>query len=109
MDFAGAAEDEYKDLDEQGFITLILLTIGVADDPAGTFASTFQLSMPVLDDHEWQGSGMLDTQNITPYYILLGRDMTVRDRGEGPLPIESLDAALADPWPDVDRPESYCD
>ncbi len=109
MDFAGAAEDEYKDLSEQGFITLVLITLGVPDDPAGTFADVFELSMPVLDDTSIEASGMLDSGGITPYYILLGRDMTVVDRDDGPLDMDSLNDALDAPWPDVDRPESSCD
>jgi hypothetical protein len=88
----------------------MLLVTGPPEDPVETFVEIFDLTLPVLNDLTWElAAASVGQSGQTPYYLLLGRDMTVLHRGAGPPSPELLDDALDQPWPVVDLPTSPCE
>lgn len=68
------------------------------------YVDYYGLTMPVLNDETMAASQALGVGYDIPYYVLVGRDMTIRSTGGSPAPANILQEALDEAWPDVDRP-----
>ena len=106
---ATGAEDEYQAYIDQGYMHIVVLGTGPANDASWEVARARGLTMPVLDDLAHEVGPDFGNNNVWPWRILIGRDMTVRWMGLEFPPSEVLEAALAEPWPDVERPKNPCD
>ncbi len=60
----------------------------------------------MLNDETLDASYGIGANGMLPWYTLIGRDMTIRYSGGSPPTTGTLDEALLEEWPDVDRPEN---
>ncbi len=103
------AEQQYQQYKDQGFVTIILMvdaSVGGSPDPVEGYASYYGLTMPVLNDPETTASKTMGMGWDIPYYALVGRDMTHIYGGGSPAQDSAIEEALAEEWPEVNRPEN---
>lgn len=84
-------------------MTIVLLVDGY-QGAVNSYVDYYGLTMPVLNDETMTASQNLGVGYDIPYYVLVGRDMTIRSTGGSPAPANILQEALDEPWPEVDRP-----
>ncbi len=94
------AEDEYQGLKDDGFVTIAVLIDGYQGAVNG-YVDYYGLTFPALNDEKYEASVAIGAGGATvPYYVLVGRDMTVRYSGGSPAPASAVSEALAEPWPE---------
>jgi len=84
-------------------VTIVLLVDGT-QVPVNSYVDYYGLTMPVLNDGTMEVSQALGAGYDIPYYVLVGRDMTIRSTGGSPAPATILHEAIDESRPDVDRP-----
>jgi len=111
-EFATAAEPQYQQYRDQGFVTIVLMldaTLGGSPEPVVPFVDYYGLSMPVLNDADSLASLTIGLMAGIPHYALLGRDLTFRFVGGSTPPEDVLSAALDEPPPQFDWPQPECE
>ena len=88
---------------DDGFVTIVLLIDGY-QEAGKNYVDYYGLTMPVLNDETMAASQALGAGYDIPYYILVGRDMTILSTGGSPAPANILHDAIDESRPDVDRP-----
>ncbi len=101
--YAGTAEDEYQQYRDDGYLIVGLMIMGDAD--VQLWVDTYDLTFPLLADTWFGGvaSEVVGLDGEGDLHALVGRDMTVRVYRHQPNATD-IEAALAEPWPEVDRP-----
>ncbi len=94
------AEDEYQARKDDGYVTMALLIDGYQGAVNG-YVDYYGITFPVLNDQSYEASLAIGAGGATvPFYVLVGRDMTVRYQGGSPPTQSVLQEALDEPWPE---------
>ncbi len=94
------AEDEFQAHKDDGYLTMALLIDGYQGAVNG-YVDYYGLTFPVLNDASYETSVAMGAGGATvPFYVLLGRDMTVLYSGGSPPTQSILQEALDEPWPE---------